>query len=232
MGVAGVAVFTPTLALPPQGGGNESSWPFELEAQVLPHRRPLALDDAEHHRIAIAAVGRDLVIAQHRILLRAESGDRGARRMIEPVRPEFDCDAFQFLEGVRHQEQLAFGIDRTALGTPRIPRVPDFQAAIRDVDVEVASAADDRPSLLSRTTKGIAARRSRTSSAEAIYALILSAGATPVYQRRQSSPSAAAWLRASSCDDASGSSAAWSPLSVTGSMKAMSAPPSIVRSAP
>ena len=31
--------------------------PFQLKPQVLPYRRPLAFDDAEHHRVAIAAVG-------------------------------------------------------------------------------------------------------------------------------------------------------------------------------
>src|SRR5450432_1750891 len=62
---------------------------LQLIAQVLFHRRPLALDDAEHHRVAITAVRGYLVVAQHRILLGAEPCDRRARGVIEPVRAEF-----------------------------------------------------------------------------------------------------------------------------------------------
>src|SRR5258706_11009717 len=107
MGVADAGRFTPTLALPHRGGGNASSWSFKLKPQMLPDRRPLALDNAEHHRIAIAPIGRYLVIAQHPILLRAEPGDRSTRRVVEPVRAELDGDAPEFLERVRKQQQLA-----------------------------------------------------------------------------------------------------------------------------
>ena len=51
--------------------------------------------------------------------------------------------------------------------------------------------------------------------------VVWSGGETLVYQSRQSSPSAAASRSAASCFASSGSSVACSPLSVTGSMKAM-----------
>src|SRR6266705_1346027 len=116
---------------------------FQQMHQVPLHRRPLALDDAEHDRVAVAAVGRDLVIAEHPVLLGAESRNRFARGMIEPMRAELDRDAFERLEGVGEQQELALGVDRGALCTLRIPRIADFQAAIRRIDVEVACAADD-----------------------------------------------------------------------------------------
>ena len=71
----------------------------------------------------------------------------------------------------------------------------------------------------SRTTNGIASSRSRMSSAVATYSAIRSGAPTPVYQSRHSSPSRAASASAAACDAASGSSVAWRPFSVTGSMK-------------
>src|SRR5260370_40179595 len=61
---------------------------FQQIRQMPLHRRPLALDDAEHDRVAIAAVRRDLVIAEHAVLLGAQPRNRLARREIEPVRAE------------------------------------------------------------------------------------------------------------------------------------------------
>src|SRR5260221_1018614 len=105
---------------------------------MLPDRRPLALDNAEHHRIAIAPVGRYLVIAQHPILLRAEPGDRSTRRVVEPVRAELDGDAPEFLERWCKQQQLALGVDRSALRAFRVPGLAAFQPASRPLDVEIA----------------------------------------------------------------------------------------------
>src|SRR6266516_1871164 len=61
---------------------------FQQIHQVLLHRRPFALDDAEHDRVTIAAVRRDLVIAQHAVLLGAQPRNRRARGVIEPMRAE------------------------------------------------------------------------------------------------------------------------------------------------
>src|SRR5258707_15396456 len=143
MGVADAGRFAPTLALPHRGGGNALSWSFKLKPQMLPDCRPLALNDAEHYRISIAPVGRYLMIAQHAILLRAQPGDRGARRVVEPVRAELDGDAPELLERVRKQQQLALGVDRAALHAFCIPGVADFQPAIGRIDVEIARATDD-----------------------------------------------------------------------------------------
>src|SRR5438132_10829573 len=79
------------------------------------HRRPLALDDAEHDRVAIAAVGRDLVIAEHAVLLGAQPCNRFSGGVIEPVRAELDRGAFERLESVGARHDFALGIDRRAL---------------------------------------------------------------------------------------------------------------------
>src|SRR5512143_3639411 len=88
---------------------------FEQPLQVTFHRGPLRLDDAEHDRVAIAAVGHHLMIAQHDVLFRAEPRDRFARPVIEPVRAKLDRDATKRLERVREQHQLALGVDAGAL---------------------------------------------------------------------------------------------------------------------
>src|SRR5450432_3145942 len=116
---------------------------IKLEAQVLLHRRPFAVDDAEDHRVALRPVSGNLVIAQHAVLLRAKTRDRGARGVVEPVRAELDRDALESLESVRKQQQLTLGVDRPALDPPRIPGVPDLQAAVGRVDVEITRAAHD-----------------------------------------------------------------------------------------
>src|SRR5207344_1314813 len=96
---SGTRASTPAASPPSGARKSRRAWqgprgrlpgPLELKPQMLPDGRPLALDDAEHDRIAVAAVRGDLVVAQDRILLRAESRDRDARRMVEPVRAEFD----------------------------------------------------------------------------------------------------------------------------------------------
>src|SRR5215471_7115166 len=85
---------------------------LQQKLQMPLDHRPLALDDAEHDGVAIAAVGCDLMMAQHAILLGAEPQDRVAGSVIEPVGAKFHGDAAELLEGVRQQEQLALGIDR------------------------------------------------------------------------------------------------------------------------
>src|SRR6266700_3733260 len=107
---------------------------FQQMHQVPLHRRPLALDDAEHDRVAVAAVGRDLMIAQHPVLLGAQSRNRFARGVIEPMGAELDRDAVQRLESVGEQQYLALGVDRGALDALRIPRVADLESAVRRVD--------------------------------------------------------------------------------------------------
>ena len=83
------------------------------------------------------------MIAQHAVLLRTEPCDRGARRMIEPVGAKLDRDALELLERVGQEQQLALGVDGAALDALGIPGMPDLQAAVRLVDVEVTRAADD-----------------------------------------------------------------------------------------
>src|ERR1017187_1247885 len=118
-------------------------WPLELVAEVLLHRWPFAVDDAEDHGVAFRAVGAQLMIAQYAVLLRTQARDRRARRMIEPVRAKFDCDALQLFESVGKKQKLALGVDGAALNTLGVPRMPDLEPAVDSVDVEVARAAND-----------------------------------------------------------------------------------------
>ena len=98
--------------------------------QMPPDRRPFAVDDAEYDGVALRAVGQQLVVAQHAVLLGAEPLDRDPRSVIEPVRPKFHRDAAQHLERMRQQQQLAFGVDRRALRALRIPGVPDLEPPV------------------------------------------------------------------------------------------------------
>src|ERR1700681_1649998 len=116
---------------------------LELVAQMTLHRRPLAVDDAEDHGVALRAVGQHLMVSQHAVLLGTEPLDRGARSVIEPMGAKFDCDALQLLERMGQEHELALGVDRAALHTLGIPGMPDFQMAVGRVDVEVTRAADD-----------------------------------------------------------------------------------------
>src|SRR5260370_15219820 len=74
---------------------------FELVAKVPLHRRPFAVDDAEDHRVALRAIGRYLMAAQHPVLLGTEPLDRRARGVIEPVGAKLDRNALQLLERMR-----------------------------------------------------------------------------------------------------------------------------------
>src|SRR5262252_7250678 len=97
--------------------------PFELVDEVLLHRGPLALDDAEHDGVAIASVGRDLMIAQDRVLLRAQTQDGLPGRLIEPVRAKLDRDAAELFESVSEEQELALRVQRRALHALRVPGV-------------------------------------------------------------------------------------------------------------
>src|SRR5574340_988486 len=99
----------------------------EARLEVPPDGRPLAVDDAEHHGIAPAAVGKELVVAQHAVLLRPEARDRLARSEIEPVGAKLDRDAGERLERMTEEQELALGVDRRAPRALQAPRVPDCQ---------------------------------------------------------------------------------------------------------
>src|SRR5438105_12691887 len=118
------------------------------------HGRPLALDDAEHHGVAITAVARNLVITQHAVLLGAQPQNRLARRVIEPMGAEFDRDALQRFEGMGQEQELALGIDGATLHTLRVPGVANLEPAVRRIDVEIARATDDLPGRSEAHDKG------------------------------------------------------------------------------
>jgi hypothetical protein len=54
-------------------------------------------------------------MAQHPVVMGAEFQDRLARADIALIRPEFDCDFTERLEGMRKEQNLAGRVDRRAL---------------------------------------------------------------------------------------------------------------------
>ncbi len=77
-------------------------------------------------------------MANHAVLLGAESFDRALRAEIEVVGPETDDLAAERVEGVAEQEQLAGGVDVGALATLPVPRVADFHPVDRRRDVVIS----------------------------------------------------------------------------------------------
>ena len=68
---------------------------------------PLEVEDRIHHGVAQHTVGRPRVAAQHTVLFGAQSGDRLAGLVVEPVGAEFDGGAAERFEGMPVQQQLA-----------------------------------------------------------------------------------------------------------------------------
>src|SRR5277367_2844250 len=91
-------------------------------------RRPLAIEDAVDAGVAQRAVGRELVLPQDPVQFRAQSFDGGTALLIEEMRAEFDRDAIQYIERMGQEQQLALGIQRTALHALSIPGGADFHA--------------------------------------------------------------------------------------------------------
>jgi len=99
------------------------------------NRRPLAIENAVHAGVAQGAVAGDLVLAQHPVQFRAQPFDGGATLLIEEVGSEFHRNAIQLLERMGQQQQLALGVQGTALHAFSIPGGTDFQAPIDRVDM-------------------------------------------------------------------------------------------------
>ena len=111
----------------------------EMPLNVAPLRR----DDAVLMRVPRRPVSAGHVMAQHSVLLRAEALDRPLGREVEVVGAQADDRAFERLECVREQEQLARRVHVRSLKSRRVPRPADLHAIDRRHDVVVARAADD-----------------------------------------------------------------------------------------
>src|SRR5581483_2899823 len=77
----------------------------QLKRQMSLHRRPFGGNNAVDHGVAQSTVGRDLVIAQDAVELRAKALDAAPALVIEEMRAEFHRNAIELLEGVREQQQ-------------------------------------------------------------------------------------------------------------------------------
>ena len=126
-----------------------SARPLQQEPEVRPHRRPLAVDDAEHHGVARIPSAPSWWLRSTPSCLAPSRAIASRLCVVEPVRAELDRDAAERLERVAEQQELALGVQRRALHALRVPGVADLEPPVRRVDVEVARAADDlaRPAL-------------------------------------------------------------------------------------
>src|SRR5689334_8306582 len=70
--------------------GRCSAFGVQQELEMRAHGGPFAFDDAVDDGVTPAAVGQQLMVAQHAILLGAETLDGAARRVVEPVGAELD----------------------------------------------------------------------------------------------------------------------------------------------
>ena len=104
------------------------------------------------------------------------------------------------LERMRQQQQLALGVEPSALHTPRVPGRADLDAAVRGVHVHIRGHAGDAagrrraPSTAASTLAACNARR------RAISASIFSGDGIDVYHSVHSSPSRTASISPSRCD--------------------------------
>src|SRR6516225_9324446 len=115
--------------------------PREPQLQVTPDVVPLRRENAVHHRVADRAILPRGVVAEHPVLLRAETFDRTLRPEIEIVRAQTDDFATEGFERVPEEKEFAGGIDVRALTALRVPRVADLHAIEDCDDVVIASGA-------------------------------------------------------------------------------------------
>src|SRR5258708_38824711 len=97
--------------------------PLEPQLQVAAYVGPLRRENAVHDDIARAAVAADAEMANHAVLLGAESFDRALRAEIEVVGPETDDLAAYCVAGLAEKGQLAGGVDVGARGTRPVHRL-------------------------------------------------------------------------------------------------------------
>src|SRR5829696_4492978 len=110
-------------------------------AQVLAHRRPLAVDDAEVGGVAQPDVGDDHVVPEHPLELGRDRRQGGPRALVAGIGLELDPDAAQRLESVLEHQQLRLDVGAGPPGARLEPGPADLDGAILAAHVEIAAAA-------------------------------------------------------------------------------------------
>src|SRR5579883_2482180 len=110
---------------------NGSSLSAHLRFQPCLHRRPLRVNDAVHHRIALIAALQDHLLAQDTLAHRAQPFDGALRAFVAAVRLELHANRAQRLEGMPQQQILTYGIHGSAPDGTHQPCPADLQAIVR-----------------------------------------------------------------------------------------------------
>src|SRR5580658_6660017 len=114
-----------------------------LRLQPIPNAGPFGIDDAEAHRIALAAVRHYPLMADNAFLLRADAKDRRPRFFVELVGGELHAHAAHHVESISEQKVFRLGVQACPLHRSRQPAMADFQFSIDEVDFPEPRAADD-----------------------------------------------------------------------------------------
>src|SRR5258708_1638682 len=107
------------------------------------HIGPFTRENAVHHTVANRSVDARLVVTDDAVPLGAQGLNRSLRGKIETVGAEADRFASKPIERMAEQQELATGIDVTAVPASGIPGVTDLHAFDGGHDVVIASRADD-----------------------------------------------------------------------------------------
>src|SRR5581483_4736432 len=108
------------------------------------HVRPFMREDAVDHAVAHRSVASSEVMTNDAILPGAKGLNGPLRDHVEIVGAQTHHLAPERVERVTEQQQLAAGVDVTAVPALSIPRVTDLHAINRGDDVVIAGTPDDR----------------------------------------------------------------------------------------
>jgi hypothetical protein len=122
-----------------RGGSRARAARHRLQPRA--HGRPVVVDDAVVHAVALVRVLREHVLAEHAFFRRADALDRTLGVRVPRVRLQFDAQTAERLERVTQEQVLALRVDRGALRARRQPRAADLEPPVTRADVKVARAA-------------------------------------------------------------------------------------------
>ena len=106
-------------------------------------RRPLAVEDREPRRVAVAPLD-DHVLAEHALRDEAEAQRRGLRPLVGRVALPLQPPVAERLEGVARQQEDRLGRLRRALQRTAEPDVTDLDHAVRGLNAQEAHDAGGR----------------------------------------------------------------------------------------
>src|SRR5574341_65635 len=115
----------------------------EPRLQMSLHVGPFMREDAIHHAVARRSIAARQVMAEDAILLGPQRLNGSLRSEVEIVGAQPDYLTPQRVERVTEQQQLAGGVDVTALPALPIPGVTNLHAINLGDDVVIARGADD-----------------------------------------------------------------------------------------